>query len=377
MKKELFKVQSVISTAALLTVLSMSAFAQEVDFNKTGTLDWDQTLEIQKQVKERNSVKRDKVKPISSIKSIGIKELEVDSEIKGDILRPKVKAISSIKSAGIKELDVDSEIKGDILRPKVKAISSLKSAGIKELEIDTEIKGDTLVKDDNTETTSISDNEKEEGILSREEALERYICKKDSQFKALEEKFTSFEKTITESTLAMQNAIMKIGMMNQNQNPYQVYTVPSLTDQYSHMYPMMMMQSMQNQMMMQNLNYNYNQSMNTMMMSTMMNYQRPSMGQREDAYTGSMNNLSNIHETYNPNRTMAVVKGFEGQTQPNMNYNPSSQTSFNFDELLKATATETKIPTDKAVETTIDSASEAEMQADLDALNTDGMNVKS
>lgn len=307
MKKNIFDVKSVLSTTAVLALLSMPGFAQDIEFNK-GTPDWRDTLEIQRDVAKKMEIKREKVEPVSNLKPKGIeiKDIEIDAKL----LRKKVEPVSTIQPKGI--VMQDTEIKAELLdeksvtRDKVEPVSTLEPKGI--VTGDLEIKAELLKEkeivttasidktDDEVETSEKED--KEEGVLSRESSLERYICQKEDQFKKLEERFTSFEKTITESTLSMQNAIAQIALMNQNgqnQNQYQIQRAPSVYDRYDQMYPMMMMQSMQNQMMMQNMNYNYTQSLNTMMMTQAFSYNAMSGMQNSNPYSQGRDNLQNLY----------------------------------------------------------------------------------
>ena len=354
MKKNIFDVKSVLSTTAVLAILSMPGFAQDIEFNK-GTPDWRDTLEIQRDVAKKMENKREKVKPISNLKPKGIeiKDIEIDAQL----LRKKVEPVSTIEPKGI--VLQDTEIKAELLdektvtREKVEPVSTLEPKGIITPEL--EIKAELLKEKEIVTTASaeVSDDlsDEEEGVLSRENSLERYICQKEDQFKKLEERFTSFEKTITENTLSMQNAIAQIALMNQNgqnQNQYQIQRAPSVYDRYDQMYPMMMMQSMQNQMMMQNLNYNYTQSLNTMMMTQAFSYNAMSLGmQNNNPYSQGRDNLQNLYGqnmdanfnggqvnnnvglNYDQNRSLNVIP-YTPVNQNWRNISATPQTGFDF-----------------------------------------------
>lgn len=342
MKKELFKVKNILSTTAIMGLLSISSFAQDADISKSKELD------------------------TPKAKTIKVSE---------KALKPKVTAIANgVKPIGIKELKITTENKEDMLEAEVKTISNLKSENTKNSTDKEELAAKQEKTTDQVEDTlTVEAKEKDlesESTLSREEFLENYICQKESQLEKLEEKFTSFQKSITQSTLAMQNAIAQISMLNQNPGSYQIYKVPTLTDRNSYLYPMMMMQSMQNRMMIQNMSSNYAQSMDRMMMAqifastqnmtmgmsrynssstynTMPNNQ--AMGQRQDAQTSNTQNLNNVQEMFNPNRTMAVTKDSQAlQEQPWTQFTKASKAGYKFEADIADAKTGLKIETPKA-----------------------------
>jgi hypothetical protein len=175
-----------------------------------------------------------------------------------------------------------------------------------------------------------TDNQKEEQVTINEAndtqdndvynlLLER-LCQKETQLEKLEEKFTSFQDSVTKNMLAMENMTKQIMMMNQ----YGFVKTPSVYDRYESMYPMMMMQQMQYQMNMLTLNQSFQTTMMGMMHAPTLYGNDYTYGQHPEASNPTQMDYlqgSNLGLTFNQDRSMTdLLNGMQANANGQMNW---------------------------------------------------------